>query len=774
MDEYTRLTNYLSAAQIFLKDNMCLERTLEKTDIKERLLGHWGTCPGINLVYAHVNRLIRDYAEHDFMITVGPGHGFPAFQANIFVEGSLSHIHPTEVPYSKKGFEYTISHFSVPYGYPSHLNPEAPGVILEGGELGYSLSVATGSVLDNRRLVNVCIIGDGEAETGTIASSWHVNKFISAETDGAVLPILHLNGYKISGPTIFGRMSDIDIEKYFEALGWQPLFIEAESTQEFHEKALPIFEKAYTAIKNIQDSSRSGDDSGAVPAWPMIVMRTPKGMTAPSYVGDKKIVGNSFSHQIVFDDIHRNPGEQAQLEQWLRSYKIEEIMSFSDDELIFSEGIQSLIPVSDRAMGLSMYAHGEQTKPAIVPAIEDIFITQDHIKELGHNSMKEAGEYMKSLIELGNDIRIFSPDETYSNKIDDVFAATKRVWQLPIKDFDTDLGRQGRVMEMLSENVLFGMMWGYTLTGRHGYFVSYEAFAQIVASMADQYVKFIKIAKTVPFRKPVPAMNVILTSLLERQDHNGFSHQNPSFIASNLNRDRSIASIYFPADKNLMKFAMEKTMKSYNSLNIIVAGKKMVRTFLTFDEARKQAEQGIMTWDDYSDPNPDVVVVTAGDYVTEEAIVGMQMIARKIPGLKVRFVNIFTLDVFDEGGSSFTKEEILDKFLTRDKGVVFNFHGYPHTIKKLLFDYQIAGRIIINGYEEHGSTTSPFDMKARNGLSRYHLLRDVAHLAHRQGDLDSDTFNQILKYTEEKLVWEKEYITENRVDPDSVKNWEID
>ncbi len=770
LDQYVRLANYFSAAQIFLKDNFFLERALRPDDIKERLLGHWGTCPGINLVYAHTNLLIQKYPQYDFLLTVGPGHGFPAFQSGLFLEGSLSSVYPQKVPYTKEGAEQVMSHFSVPYGYPSHLNPEAPGVIAEGGELGYSLAIAAGSVLDNKKLINVCIIGDGEAETGSIASSWHVNKFLSKETDGVVLPVLHLNGYKISGPTIFGRMDDSQIETYFEGLGWKPYFIEAESTEAFNEKALPLFEELMADIEKIRDDSGEPHND----RYPLLVMRTPKGMSAVSDIAGKKIVGNHFSHQVVFDNLHASEEELRALEDWLRSYEIEEILSFDEEgRVVLSDAVRSLLPDASRALGASPYAHGEYTKPARTPNFEDVFVDQELVNPSGENAMFEAGVYMRELVNLGNEFRLFSPDETYSNKLHEIFKATKRVWQLPLRDFDLDMGRSGRVVEMLSENVLFGMLWGYTLTGRYGYFVSYESFAQIVASMADQYVKFIKIAQQTPFRKPVPAMNIILSSLLERQDHNGFSHQNPSFISLNLDRDRDIASVYFPADKNLMKLAMEKTMHSYNALNVIVCGKKMNRTWLTLGEARKQAEDGIMVWERFSDEDPDVVIVTAGDYVTEEAMAGLTLIRAKLPNLKIRFVNIFNLDVLNSEASPLSKETILKNFLTLDKGVVFNYHGYPSSIKKMLFDYDIAERIIINGYEELGSTTSPFDMKARNGLSRFHLLRDVAELAHRQGALDSDHYTEIARYAEEKLAWEKEYIKKHHVDPEAIQNWDI-
>ncbi len=771
LQEFTRLTNYLSAAQIFLRDNIYLENPLTFQDLKRNLLGHWGTCPGINLIYAHTNRLIVKNEDRDFLLVVGPGHGFPAYQAGIFVDGAVSEMNEN-IPYSKKGLEELVKKFSIPYGFPSHLNPEAPGVILEGGELGYSLSVSAGSVLDNPKLITVCIVGDGEAETGTLASSWHINKFISPLTDGAVLPVLHLNGYKISGPTIFGRMSNEDLYSHFSSLGYEPLFIEADAFPDMHSHALPAFDMAYEMIVSIQENYRKEIDT-AFPRWPLIILKTPKGLTAPTDVSGKRIVGNHFSHQVVFDDLQTNESNLSLLEGWLSSYQLHELISFNEDGgIVLSDSIQKLIPRKERSLGCSPYAHGKFTKEAKVPSFDEVYTDQEPVFEHGDNAMKETGKYMKSLIELGNDFRLFSPDETYSNRLEDIFGATKRVWLLPQKDFDMDMAKSGRVIEMLSENVLFGMMWGYSLTGRRGYFVSYEAFAQIISSMANQYVKFIKIARNVPFREHVPSVNIILSSLLERQDHNGFSHQSPSLISSHTDYDLDIRHIYFPADKNLMKCAMEKTMTSYNKLNVIVCGKKMTRTWLTKEETIQQADDGIMIWNSYSDENPDVVVVTAGDYVTEEAIAGMKIIKEKIPEVKVRFINLFDLNVLSETDERFSTQELIEKFFTADKGIVFNFHGYPSTIKKLLFNYGISERIIINGYKEEGSTTSPFDMKARNNLSRFHLLADVSTLACKFGDVSQNTCNLMVDYAEELLGWEKRCIVENAVDPDSIQQWD--
>ncbi len=771
LDKYTRLTNYLAAAQIFLKDNVFLEKPFRKEDLKERFLGHWGTCPGINLIYAHENLLIQKYPQYDFLLTVGPGHGFPAYQANIFLDGSFTEVYPEKVPFSKKGARDFIRHFSVPYGYPSHLNPKAPGVILEGGELGYSLSVATGAILDNPRLINFCIIGDGESETATLSASWNVNKFISRKTDGVVLPILHLNGYKISGPTIFGRMSNDAIKDFFHALGWNPYIIEAESPRIFHEKALSVFDEIIAEIERVK-----AEDEDIFPRWPLLVMKTPKGMTSVAEVEGVKNVGNYASHQIVFEHLRESEEEQALLVDWLKSYRIDELIHFDEDgNILLDDDIQSLIPkVKERKLGLSPYAHGVKRKEIILPSFEERYVSQDFAKTSSRSSMHEMGAYLAEIIKKGNDFRLFSPDETYSNKLQDIFSVTQRVWQLAIKDWDRDLAREGRVIELLSENVLFGMLWGYTLTGRYGYLVSYEAFTQIVASMADQYVKFIKIAKDVPFRKDYPALNIVLSSLLERQDHNGFSHQNPSFIASNLDRDRNIINVYLPADKNLMQLALEKTLQSSNALNIIVAGKKMTRTWLTLGEAKKQAEDGIMIWERYSDEDPDIVIVGAGDYVMEEIMAGLPLLRAKLPNIRFRLVNIFQLDVLHEQDARFSPEEIIEKFFGKDTGIIFNYHGYPDSIKKLLFDYGISDRIIINGYQEHGSTTSPFDMKARNGLSRFQVLKHSAHLLHNLGKLDLAAYEEILSYTQEKLAWEKAYIQEHFVDPESIQDWKVD
>ncbi len=773
LTKYVRLTDYLSVAQIFLRNNFFLNEELTKEHIKHRLLGHWGTCPGINFVYANINRLINK-TENDFLFVVGPGHGFPAFQANLFVERSLTKVYPDKNPYTLEGIEDMCRDFSIPYGYPSHLNPQAPGIVLEGGELGYSLSVSYGTVLDNPNLITVCIIGDGEAETGPLAASWNANRFINPSNngDGVVLPVLHLNGYKISGPTVFGRMKDTEIRKFFEGLGYHPYFIDYTIDEDIYKQGIRVFDEAYKHIQSIKKTNDS-----APPMWPIIILKTQKGIGAPKEIDGEKIVGNHLSHQIVFNDLHNNLEQMKMLEDWMKSYNIDELISFKKDgSIVLDKEITELIPKEGRAVGVSTHANGSSVKELNSPNISESFCDFEKKSCITTDSMQTAGEYIAQVFDKNKNeknFRLFSPDETYSNHLHPVFKETSRVWQWPIEEWDKDMSRDGRVIELLSEHTLFGMLWGYTMTGRYGIFATYEAFAQIVASMADQYAKFIKIAKRVKFRKPLPGLTVILSSLLERQDHNGFSHQNPSFIASMLDRDLDIVNLYFPADKNLMLASVNETLKSKNSLNVIVCGKKMKRNWLSLEEVLKQTREGIMTWNFLSDDNPDLVVVTCGDYVTEEAVIGVKLFREYISNIKIRFVNILRLDMLAEAGENLNKKDKFEEYITKDKPIVFNFHGYPATIKKLLFNHHVSKRIIINGYEEEGSTTSPFDMKSRNGLSRFHLVKDLSLLAHSEKLISAEQLHDITGKMDAKLAWEKEYIKEHSVDPDEIRNWEI-
>jgi len=498
----------------------------------------------------------------------------------------------------------------------------------------------------------------------------------------------------------------------------------------------------------------------------------------PAEIDGKKIEGNCLSHQILFadrDDVANSPEHLAQLEQWLRSYRVQELVHVQKNgRLQLDPELAQLVPPKNRRIGTLREIYGGSVRKKVRLPAGSRHISQPRGQKLGDSGMHAIGRLLRDVVKKNPNVRLFSPDETYSNKLNAIFETTHRAWQWPIKPFDRDLAPQGKVIEMLSEHTLFGMLWGYTLTGRHGFFASYEAFAQIVTSMADQYVKFVKASRGVPFREPVPALNVILSSLLERQDHNGFSHQNPSFISDTLDRDREITNVYLPADKNLAVLACEQCLASTNALNVIVAGKKMTRTWLTAAEAKKQAADEIMIWDFLSDKNPQLVVVTAGDYVTEESVIGVQLFREKFPNLRLRFVNIFKLDVLAEENAKFSRDEILKKFLTPKKGIVFNFHGYPETVKKLLFEYHLSDRIIINGYHERGSTTSPFDMQARNESSRYHLVENLARLAQRQKLISPAEYRATADAMQKKLAAEKRYIKKYGVDPRDIADWSLE
>ncbi len=766
-----RATNYLSTAQIYLHDNILLKKPLKASDIKPRLLGHWGTCPGINFLYAHVYRSIAKH-NTNMMVVVGPGHGFPAIQANLFVEKSLSRFYPKQIPYSLKGIEEICSKFSAPYGYPSHANPAAPGAILEGGELGYSLSVSYGAILDNPDLVLACLIGDGEAETGPLAASWQINKVINPAENGAVLPVLHINGYKISGPTFFGRMSDVEINDYFRGLGYNPIIVDSEKKEDIHQQMAHAMDKSLHQIREIQKLARSGTDVER-PRWPMIAMRTPKGWSGSAFDGKEKLEGNCLSHQVIHATAKTNPAALKRLEKWLKSYHFDELVE-KTEPFQFCKEIQSLLPKKSKAPGSNPIAlGGKQMKKLKLPNLENLAIKDKSRGEKKFSSMKIGGNLLAEVVKQNsNNFRIFSPDETYSNKIDAVFKHTTRAWQWPIETWDKDMARSGQVLEMLSEHSLFGMQHGYNVTGRHGIFVSYEAFVQVVASMADQYVKFLKASKEVSWRKPLPGMNVILTSLLERQDHNGFSHQNPSFISSMLEKDGEFIRAYFPPDANSMLVALEETLLSRDSLNMIVVGKKENHKWLSLAEARKQMAGGIMTWDFASDKNPDVVFVASGDYVTKESMAAIDILKEMIPGTKARFVNVSELSVLGVGDPTIASDDdLLDTYFTKDKGVIYNFHGYPHTIKKLLFDYHGSRRFSIHGYRENGSTTSPFDMHIRNETSRYHLVLDAVRILHQQGNIQAIQRQKLEKKIMKKLEDHRQYIIKNGDDPKEISGW---
>lgn len=775
LKKFVRAANYLSAAQIYLQDNVLLSEPLKAEHIKPRLLGHWGTCPGINFTYAHLNRAIIAH-DLNMMFVLGPGHGFPAVQANLFLEGTLSQYFP-DITHDTKGIAHMAKQFSWPYGNPSHSNPEAPGVILEGGELGYALSTSYGAILDNPDLIVTCLVGDGEAETGPTATAWHLNKLIDPATNGAVLPILHLNGYKISGPTFFGRMSDDELRALFWGYGYDPYFVDAYVEEDVHQKMMEVMDDAVEAIRFTQHCAREGTLQ-ETPRFPMIVLRTPKGWDSIDYIGDHKIEDNHYSHQVIAVDAKKDGEQLAQLEEWLRSYNIEELFDGEN----FDADIQSLIPAEDKRMGNTSHAKGgaPHYKPLNLPNVDEYLNKNtcnlnDPICGT-ESSMEKIGAYLRDMMRdnaENRNLRLMSPDETYSNKLGAVFEVTKRAFVWPHKEWDQDMAWDGRVLEMLSEHSLQGMLQGYVLTGRHGLFVSYEAFVQIVASMADQYAKFLKIAREVKWRGDFPSFNYILTSGAWRQEHNGFSHQNPGFIDGILQRQGCFTNVYFPADANTALITFNTMMASKKEINVLVCSKRPLPIWRTLEEAKQDVQDGISIWDFASDENPHVVFGAAGDYPTLEALAAMSLVRTHVPEARLRFVNITSLSALGIGHSSCrVLRHDFTHYFTENEPVIINFHGYPQTIKQVLFDYaEHPKRFSIHGYEESGSTTTPFDMMVRNHVDRFHLAIEAVQKLCDQGVIEKMQAKTVTDAFEQQLTDHREYVIEHGDDPENIKNW---
>lgn len=774
--QYVRAANYLSAAQIYLGDNVLLNRPLSFDDIKPRLLGHWGTCPGINFTYAHLNALIAEH-ELDMLFVLGPGHGFPALQANLFLEKTLEKYYPAAT-HTEAGIQHVAQNFSWPYGYPSHSNPGAPGVILEGGELGYSLSTSYGAALDNPGLIVACLVGDGEAETGPTATAWHLNKFLNPKKDGAVLPILHLNGYKISGPTIFGRMSKKELKALFTGYGYKPYIV---SGKDPYATMLPTLEAALADIQKIQREHRTGSGE-TPPRFPVIILETPKGWTGIKKIADKKLEGNCLSHQVTAPNAKTSKRELNALTTWLESYKFNELFSATGG---FNDAIQSILPKPELRMGRSRHAHGgEIVKPLKLPSPEQFMEDATTPGTIGSSSMRRAGAYLAEVFrqtEGDRNFRLFSPDETYSNKLDEVFKATTRTWQWPMKAWDKDLSRDGRVVEMLSEHSLQGLFQGYVLTGRHGVFASYEAFIQVVASMVDQYAKFLKIARETDFRGKIPSLNYILTSSGWRQDHNGFSHQNPSFIDGVLKKHGCYVHVYFPPDGNTTLAVLDKCLKSRNEINLICAGKTQEPRWLTPELVKKQMERGLMIWDFASKANPDIVFCGVGDYMTKECLAAISLLQEELPAVRSRFVNITEICALGIGNTNcHAGAHNFADYFTDNKPVLFNFHGYPETIKPFLFDAisdpkkaaaGSAARFAVSGYIENGSTTTPFDMHVRNKTDRYNLVIQAAKFLSSYGTIAEVEASRVIAKFEQKLTDHASHIKQHGVDPEEVEGW---
>ena len=771
--KYVRAANYLTAAQIFLGDNFLLEKKLSFSDIKPRLLGHWGTCPGSSFVYANLNHLIKKY-RFSAMFIMGPGHGYPGLQANLFIEGTLGKYYK-KATRDERGVGYISKNFSWPYGFPSHSNPGTPGVILEGGELGYALATAYGAVLDNPGLIAACVIGDGEAETGATATAWHLNKFIDPAANGAVLPILHLNGYKISGPTIFGRMSDKDLLSLFSGYGYDPVILEGADSK-IYEKGIRVFEQCFQKIRKIQKEARKktlAARKGESPRFPMIILRTPKGWTGIKRLHGEKIEGNYPAHQVVAKNAKSDETELRAVEKWLRSYHFEELF---DKKKGFVKEIKSLIPRENLRMGENKNTFGGKlVKDLVLPSAAKFSENARKPGTIGSSNMRRTGLYLNEVFRLNKrnkNFRLMSPDETYSNKLDAVFQTTSRAFVWPPKPWDKDMSPDGRVMEVLSEHSLQGLMQGYVLTGRHAVFASYEAFIQIVSSMVDQYAKFLKVAIETPWRGEIPSLNYILTSSGWRQEHNGFSHQNPGFISDMLQRQGCFIKVYFPPDGNSALAVMKKCLASRNKINIIVSGKTLEPRWLTPKLAEKELEKGLMVWDFASDKNPDIVFAGIGDYLTKEALAAVDYLKKDMPKLKIRLVNILELTALGIGESGYqTPTRDFNHYFTEDKPVIFNFHGYPDIIKEILFERKNPGRFRVHGYLENGSTTTPFDMQVRNKTSRFHLAMEALEILSKRRVIKKKDAEKLIAEYKQKMNEHGQYIRKHGVDPDEIENW---
>lgn len=768
LDAYWRAANYLSVGQIYLLDNPLLRQPLKFEHVKPRLLGHWGTTPGLNLIYAHLNRLIKK-SDLDLIYITGPGHGGPGLVANSYLEGTYSERYPA-VSCNLDGMKRLFKQFSFPGGIPSHVAPETPGSIHEGGELGYALFHAYGAVLDNPDLIACCVVGDGEAETGPLATSWHSNKFLNPKKDGAVLPILHLNGYKIANPTVLARISESELESLFVGYGYKPYVVEGDLPELVHQLLAQTLEQAIAEIKEIQATARS-EASPARPRWPMIILRTPKGWTGPKEVDGLPVEGTWRSHQVPIAETTTNADHLAILEKWLRSYKPEEL--FDADGALIAE-LSELAPCGHKRMGANPHANGGALlRDLRLPSFLDYQIAVPKPGNVEVEATRILGSFVRDIVKLNpENFRVFGPDETASNRLGAVFEVTNKVFEGEIYPTDEHLASEGRVMEMLSEHACQGWLEGYLLTGRHGLFSCYEAFIHIVDSMFNQHAKWLKTTRDIQWRKPIASLNYLLTSHVWRQDHNGFSHQDPGFIDHAVNKKSDVVRVYLPPDANTLLSVADHCFKSRNYINIVVAGKQPALQWLNMDAAVKHCTAGISIWDwagNDEGGEPDVVMACAGDVPTLETMAAVDLLRKHLPELKVRVVNVVDLMVLQpssEHPHGLTDFEF-DSIFTTDKPVIFAYHGYPWLIHRLTYRRTNHSNLHVRGYKEEGTTTTPFDMVVLNDLDRFHLASDAIDRSPRVRYVAA----RARQFFRDKLVEHKQYIMEHGEDMAEVRNW---
>ena len=778
MHAYWRAANYLSVGQIYLLNNPLLKEPLVKAHVKPRLLGHWGTTPGLNFIYVHLNRVIKERNQPMIYIT-GPGHGGPGLVANTWLEGSYTEIYP-DIDHSAEGLQKLFKQFSFPGGIPSHVAPETPGSMHEGGELGYALSHAFGAAFDNPDQIVVSVVGDGEAETGPLATSWHSNKFIHPVNDGRVLPILHLNGYKINNPTVLARLSHDELTKLFEGYGYQPHYVEVSANvddyADMHQKMAATLDTVLDEFDAIREAAKAQMAAGKPvtrPRWPMIILRSPKGWTGPKNIDGKKVEDYWRSHQVPFSDM--TPEHVAELEKWLKSYQPEELFT---PEGAFRPELAELAPTGLLRMGANPHVHGQMTRDLKMPDFRDYALTVDQPGTTTAEMTRVMGKFLRDVMKANlpaRNFRIFGPDENTSNRLNDIYSESGKTWLADYKDEDASndtLSQNGRVMEILSEHTCQGWLEGYLLTGRHGFFSCYEAFIHVVDSMFNQHAKWLKTTRDIHWRKPLPSLNYLLTSHVWRQDHNGFSHQDPGFLDHVINKKAEVIRVYLPADANMLLSVTDHVLRSRHYVNVVVAGKQPALQFLNMDQAIKHCTKGLGIWDWASNDQggePDVVMACAGEVPTMEALAATDLLRQEFPELKIRFVNVvdlMTLQPQKEHPHGLSDAEF-DAIFTTDKPIIFAFHGYPWLIHRLTYRRNGHDNLHARGYIEEGSTSTPFDMVVMNHADRFNLAIDVID---RLPQLKGKSAYARQKF-EDKLIEHKHYINEYGDDMPEVKDW---
>ena len=770
MHAYWRAANYVSVGQIYLLKNPLLREPLKLEHIKPRLLGHWGTTPGLNFIYVHFNRLIKKH-DLDVIYITGPGHGGPGLVGNTFLEGTYTEFYP-HISQTEDGMRKLFKQFSFPGGIPSHVAPETPGSIHEGGELGYSIAHAYGAAFDNPNLLVCCVVGDGEAETGPLAASWHSNKFLNPARDGAVLAILHLNGYKIANPTVLGRMDDAQLTQLFTGYGYKPFFVEGREPQSMHQLMARTLDTVIREIRTIQRNARAGKSTGA-PEWPIIILRTSKGWTGPKMVDGKPVEDTWRAHQVPITDFASHPGHLKILEDWMKSYKPEEL--FDENGKLVPE-LKELAPEGNRRMGANPHANGGLLlKDLVIPDFRSYAVDVVKPGTQFVEGTRVLGKFLRDIMKLNSgpkNFRVWGPDETASNRLDALYEATDKVFMEPILATDEHLSANGRVMEVLSEHMCQGWLEGYLLTGRHGFFSCYEAFIHIVDSMFNQHAKWLKVTRKIPWRRPIASLNYLLTSHVWRQDHNGFTHQDPGFIDHVINKKADIVRVYLPPDANTLLSVADHCLRSRNYVNVIVAGKQPALQWLDMESAVEHCTTGIGIWEwactDQGE-EPDVVMACAGDIPTLETLAAVDLLRQHFPDIKIRVVNVvdlMTIQSPTEHPHGLSDRDF-DSMFTTDKPIIFAYHGYPWLIHRLTYRRTNHDNLHVRGYKEEGTTTTPFDMTVLNDLDRFHLAGDVVDRVPRLERIGAH-FKHFLR---EKLVRHKEYICEHGDDLPEIRDW---